>query len=220
MDLPSQLGLDLVHCERATEAVVREAGGSVVAAQGELFTQAYFDGLAAEVDELLQVGEHGWRRGVRCWWCCRCRCAVTAIAAAAGSVLQGVTFSLLLVPSLACPGCLVLRPSAPGSLDRMQEAGVASLGDLARRFALSAELVSSVVGSRVGTAIRGRLEGGLIYTPAHLARVRAQVRPAALLLLLPPPCCCYPCRGCPAAAVAAASGRCRLKHRPSKGSGI
>eukprot|EP00887_Chlorella_sp_A99_P000841 scaffold5.g841.t1 len=109
VDLPSLLGVDLAHCERAAEAVVASANGDLLAAQGELFSQAYFDGLAAEVDELLQ------------------------------------------------------------------EAGVVSLGDLARRFALSTELVMSALGVRVGGVISGRLEGGLIYTPAHLARVRAQV---------------------------------------------
>lgn len=55
---------------------------------------------------------------------------------------------------------------------------MASLGDLARRFALSAELVTTSLASRVGTVIAGRLEGGVIYTPAHLARVRAQLRGA------------------------------------------
>ena len=54
MDLPGQLGLDLAHCERAADAVVSASGGSISLAQGELFSSAYFDGLAAEVDEGLQ----------------------------------------------------------------------------------------------------------------------------------------------------------------------
>jgi hypothetical protein len=54
VDLPSQLGLDLVHCERAAREVVAASAGSLVLAQGELFSAAYFDGLAAEVDEGLQ----------------------------------------------------------------------------------------------------------------------------------------------------------------------
>jgi hypothetical protein len=36
--------------------VVEEAKGSVLEAQGELITTQYFDSLAAEVNELLQVG--------------------------------------------------------------------------------------------------------------------------------------------------------------------
>jgi hypothetical protein len=35
--------------------VVEESSGSIVEAQGELLTQQYFDSLAVEVDELLQV---------------------------------------------------------------------------------------------------------------------------------------------------------------------
>lgn len=54
VDLPTQLCLDLVHCERAAEAVVAASGGAITQAQGELFSTAYFDGLAAEVDEALQ----------------------------------------------------------------------------------------------------------------------------------------------------------------------
>ena len=71
VDLPSQLGLDLVHCERAAEAVVAAGGGGITLAQGELFSTAYFDNLAAEVDEGLQetgvVSGGCWRRlAVRC----------------------------------------------------------------------------------------------------------------------------------------------------------
>lgn len=38
--------------------IVEEAGGSVLEAQGELITTQYFDSLAAEVDDMLQVWEH------------------------------------------------------------------------------------------------------------------------------------------------------------------
>jgi sugar phosphate isomerase/epimerase len=54
VDLPGQLALDLVHCERAADAVVAAGIGGITLAQGELFSAAYFDGLAAEVDEGLQ----------------------------------------------------------------------------------------------------------------------------------------------------------------------
>lgn len=35
--------------------IVEEAGGSVLDAQGELITTQYFDSLAAEVNDMLQV---------------------------------------------------------------------------------------------------------------------------------------------------------------------
>lgn len=54
MDLPGQLGLDLSHCERAADVVVSASSGTITIAQGELFSAAYFDSLAAEVDDGLQ----------------------------------------------------------------------------------------------------------------------------------------------------------------------
>lgn len=72
MDLPALLGVDLVHCERqAAAAVAAGGGGALQAVQGELITQGYFDNLAAEIDELLQVrpgarpGDLGVRASVR-----------------------------------------------------------------------------------------------------------------------------------------------------------
>ncbi|KAK9845381.1 hypothetical protein WJX81_005067 [Elliptochloris bilobata] len=60
----------------------------------------------------------------------------------------------------------------------LQEAGVVAMGELARRYALGAELMQAAVGPRVGHAIRGRLEGGLLYTAAYLSRIKAQLRGA------------------------------------------
>lgn len=68
MDLPQQLGLDLVHCERAAETVVSSSEGVITQAQGELFSKAYFDGLGSEVDEELQ--EAGVVAGA--WGVCGC----------------------------------------------------------------------------------------------------------------------------------------------------
>lgn len=56
VDLPAQLSVDLVHCERAAQQAVAESNGALRLLQAELFTTAYFDNLAAEVDEVLQVG--------------------------------------------------------------------------------------------------------------------------------------------------------------------
>jgi hypothetical protein len=55
VDLPALLGVDLVHCERQAAAAVNAGGGALRSVQGELITQGYFDGLAAEIDELLQA---------------------------------------------------------------------------------------------------------------------------------------------------------------------
>ena len=60
VDLPPLLGVDLVHCEREAGAAVAAARGAMRLVQGgELVTDAYFEGVAAEIDETLQVH-----------WCC------------------------------------------------------------------------------------------------------------------------------------------------------
>ena len=47
------------------------------------------------------------------------------------------------------------------------------MGDLARWFNLSSDLLLPVVTARLGSRIRGRLQGGLLFTPAFIARVKA-----------------------------------------------
>jgi hypothetical protein len=54
VDLPSVIGVDLAHCERAADAVVKSSKKSVIQAQGELLTTKYFDSLAEDVNESLQ----------------------------------------------------------------------------------------------------------------------------------------------------------------------
>ena len=55
MNLPAQLAVDLLHCERAAQQAVAESNGQLRVVQGELITVEYFDKLAAEIDEILQV---------------------------------------------------------------------------------------------------------------------------------------------------------------------
>lgn len=53
-----------------------------------------------------------------------------------------------------------------------------SLADLAVSYALSSELLRSTITARLGTAIAGQLEGGLLYTPAYVRNIKAQLRGA------------------------------------------
>ena len=55
VSLPAQLTVDLLHCERAARQAVAESNGQLRLVQGELITAEYFDNLAAEIDEILQV---------------------------------------------------------------------------------------------------------------------------------------------------------------------
>lgn len=54
-DLPAQLGVDLVHCERQAQLVVQNSHGTVQLIQSELMTDGYFEGITAEIGDLLQV---------------------------------------------------------------------------------------------------------------------------------------------------------------------
>lgn len=153
VDLPSQLGLDLVHCERAADAVVAASSGGIQLAQGELFSSAYFDGLAAEVDEGLQEAGvvSGARRSGR-------RHPLPVHACVIARWWGGEAIPRALKPSLLLPLPLP------------------AVGDLARRFGLGAEMIGGVLGERVGTRIHGRMDAGVIYTQAYLTRIKAQLR--------------------------------------------
>ncbi len=51
------------------------------------------------------------------------------------------------------------------------------MGDLARRFGLGTEMISGVLSERVASGlVRGKMEAGVIYTQAYLARIKAQLR--------------------------------------------
>lgn len=119
VDLPSVIGVDLVHCERAAAEVVRTSQKNVIQAQGELLTTKYFDSLAEDVNESLQND------------------------------------------------------------------GVVVIGDLARRSGLGMDMLQSVLKERMGKTIHGRQEGGVLYTDAYLARIKAQLRGALRASLAP-----------------------------------
>ena len=68
----------------------------------------------------------------------------------------------------------------------LQESGWLSMGDLASRFKLPVEYVSSIILPQVGSAVPGRLYGQLIFTDAFISRIRAQV---PFLTLFPSICC-------------------------------
>lgn len=71
--------------------------------------------------------------------------------------------------------------------ESLEVAGQMSLGELARRFAVGAELITNVLSARLGTSVHGKLEGGQLYTPAFVARIRATVRGAVRALTVPTP---------------------------------
>ncbi|KAM1167567.1 hypothetical protein ACFX19_030113 [Malus domestica] len=69
--------------------------------------------------------------------------------------------------------------------DRLQECSQIALAELAAQLHVSSEMVASVLEPRLGTLVKGRLEGGQLYTPAYVARVTAMVRGAARGIAVP-----------------------------------
>lgn len=58
----------------------------------------------------------------------------------------------------------------------VQEAGALHLGDIAQRTRLGVDLLAPALAARLGALIPGKLEGGLLYTDAHVARIRVRLR--------------------------------------------
>ncbi|XP_010685858.2 E3 UFM1-protein ligase 1 homolog isoform X2 [Beta vulgaris subsp. vulgaris] len=69
--------------------------------------------------------------------------------------------------------------------ERLQVCSQIAMAELAAQLQVGSELISSVLESRLGTLIKGRLEGGQLYTPAYVARVNAMVRGAARGITVP-----------------------------------
>ena len=59
--------------------------------------------------------------------------------------------------------------------EALQEEGQLHLAEIGKRFSLSAELMSTTISSRLGTVVDARMEGALLYTPAYVSRLTAQV---------------------------------------------
>ncbi|KAK7312515.1 hypothetical protein VNO77_36424 [Canavalia gladiata] len=69
--------------------------------------------------------------------------------------------------------------------ERLQECSQIALTELAAQLNVGLDLVASVLEQRLGTMVKGRLEGGQLYTPAYVARVSAMVRGAARGITVP-----------------------------------
>ncbi|KAL9268571.1 E3 UFM1-protein ligase 1-like protein [Drosera capensis] len=69
--------------------------------------------------------------------------------------------------------------------ERLQESSQIGLAEIAAQIQVGSELVASMLESRIGTLVKGRLEGGQLYTPAYVARVTAMVRGATRAVTVP-----------------------------------
>lgn len=69
--------------------------------------------------------------------------------------------------------------------ERLQECSQIALAEIAAQLQISSELVGTILEPRLGTLVKGRLEGGQLYTPAYVARVTAMVRGAGRGITVP-----------------------------------
>ncbi|XP_077232923.1 E3 UFM1-protein ligase-like protein isoform X2 [Tasmannia lanceolata] len=69
--------------------------------------------------------------------------------------------------------------------ERLQECSQIALAELAAQLHVSSELVASILEPRLGTIVKGRLEGGQLYTPAYVARLSTMVCGAARGITVP-----------------------------------
>ncbi|RHN60871.1 putative E3 UFM1-protein ligase 1 [Medicago truncatula] len=69
--------------------------------------------------------------------------------------------------------------------ERLQECSQIALTELAAQLNVGLDLIASILEPRLGTIVKGRLEGGQLYTPAYVARVSAMVRGAARGITVP-----------------------------------
>ncbi|KAF5189340.1 E3 ufm1-protein ligase 1-like protein [Thalictrum thalictroides] len=69
--------------------------------------------------------------------------------------------------------------------ERLQECSHIALAELAAQLHIGSELISTVLECRLGTIVKGRLEGGQLYTPVYVARVSAMVRGATRAVTVP-----------------------------------
>ncbi|XP_020574394.1 E3 UFM1-protein ligase 1 homolog isoform X2 [Phalaenopsis equestris] len=69
--------------------------------------------------------------------------------------------------------------------EKLQECSQIFLAEIAAQLHVGSEFVVSVLEPRLGNIIKGRLEGGQLFTPAYVSRITAMVRGAARGITVP-----------------------------------
>ncbi|KAL5230592.1 hypothetical protein ABZP36_029368 [Zizania latifolia] len=69
--------------------------------------------------------------------------------------------------------------------EKLQEHSQIALAEIAAQLHIGSELVVNILLPRLGTIVKGRLEGGQLYTPAYVSRITAMVRGAARGITVP-----------------------------------
>ncbi|KAL6598610.1 hypothetical protein ACP70R_046309 [Stipagrostis hirtigluma subsp. patula] len=69
--------------------------------------------------------------------------------------------------------------------EKLQERSQIALAEIAAQLHIGSELVINILEPRLGTIVKGRLEGGQLYTPAYVSRITAMVRGATRGITVP-----------------------------------
>ncbi|KQK07769.1 E3 UFM1-protein ligase 1 homolog [Brachypodium distachyon] len=69
--------------------------------------------------------------------------------------------------------------------EKLQDRSQIALAEIAAQLHIGSELVINILEPRLGTIVKGRLEGGQLYTPAYVSRITAMVRGAARGITVP-----------------------------------
>eukprot|EP01023_Acetabularia_acetabulum_P023003 TRINITY_DN22604_c0_g1_i2.p2 TRINITY_DN22604_c0_g1~~TRINITY_DN22604_c0_g1_i2.p2 ORF type:complete len:233 (-),score=34.52 TRINITY_DN22604_c0_g1_i2:57-755(-) len=76
--------------------------------------------------------------------------------------------------------------SMASEIDEMlREEGVLELGELARRFSLSREMIVAQISERIGSVIQARMEGAVLYTSQYIERLKSLLRGALRATSIP-----------------------------------
>eukprot|EP00252_Welwitschia_mirabilis_P012765 TRINITY_DN28243_c0_g1_i1.p1 TRINITY_DN28243_c0_g1~~TRINITY_DN28243_c0_g1_i1.p1 ORF type:complete len:865 (-),score=205.91 TRINITY_DN28243_c0_g1_i1:702-3170(-) len=69
--------------------------------------------------------------------------------------------------------------------ERLEHSSQIALAELAAQLHVSSELLSNILESRLGNILQGKMEGGRLYTPLYVSRVKAMIRGAVRGVMVP-----------------------------------
>ncbi|KAG1674314.1 hypothetical protein FOA52_013503, partial [Chlamydomonas sp. UWO 241] len=175
VELPALLGVDLVHCERQAKNLVQASKGDMIEAQGELITQMYFDGLAAEVNEMLQDSGMVSVADLALQYALATEMVLQAVQPRMGRIITGrLEGPLLYTPAYLRSVKARLRGALRGAAQPLV------LSSLTKELALEGPLTSGPVLHELITdlvaegALRGTLRGGgSTWTPSAHSEAQA-----------------------------------------------
>ncbi|KAG2435773.1 hypothetical protein HXX76_006969 [Chlamydomonas incerta] len=159
VELPTIVGVDLIHCERQVAAIIAQSAGAVQEVNGELITTQYLDTIASEINDQLQesgqinVGELAAQYGLAT------ELVMNVVTSRLGTVIQGrLEAGLLYTQSYL----RALKAQLRGAL--RAATGPVMVAALLREVGLGAGEATGGGGSGLAAALAAGGGGGVIAT--------------------------------------------------------